>query len=100
MELIKAKNEKSYNKENLSQLVSPDNDLKNFLVEYTGEFLNLEEGSEITVEHLVDVVAKEFPEFLLSVAEENWVRGYQQALQDVDNGMTMHGMPQSEENSE
>ena len=90
MELTNIKNEDSFNNENLQQLVSPDNDLKNFLVEYSGEFLNLEEGSEITVEHLIDVVAKEFPEFLLSVAEENWVRGYQQALEDVDNGMTMH----------
>ena len=90
MELIKAKSEKNFNNENLQELVSPDNDLKNFLVEYTGEFLNLEEGSEVTVEHLVSVVAKQFPEFLLSVAEENWVRGYQQALEDVDNGMALH----------
>ena len=39
---------------------------------------------------IVNTMAKEFPEFVLTVAEENWVRGYQQALNDVDTGMTMH----------
>ena len=38
---------------------------------------------------IVETVAKEFPEFLLSVAEENWVRGYQQALDDVEVGRKM-----------
>jgi hypothetical protein len=31
-------------------------------------------------------MAQEFPDFLLVVAEENFVRGYQQALYDVDYG--------------
>jgi len=31
-------------------------------------------------------MADEFPELMLCVAEENWVRGYQQALVDVDSG--------------
>jgi len=34
-------------------------------------------------------VAREFPEFLLAIAEENWVRGYQQAIEDVDTGMKL-----------
>ena len=34
-------------------------------------------------------MAKEFPEFVLALAEENWVRGYQQALDDVDTGRSM-----------
>ena len=78
--------EQQFNNENLKEMVAPDNDLKNFLVEYTGDHLQLKEGSEITTEMVVEVVAKEFPEFLLAVAEENWVRGYQQALSDVDFG--------------
>tara|TARA_A100001515_G_scaffold144724_1_gene149722 strand:+ start:1536 stop:1832 length:297 start_codon:yes stop_codon:yes gene_type:complete len=89
MELTETIDEKSFVREGLTKMVSPDNDLKNFLVEYTGEFLNLEEGAEVTVEHLVEVVGREFPEFLLCIAEENWVRGYQQALEDIDGGMTM-----------
>ena len=90
MELTDTVNEEAFVNQELKKMVSPDNDLKNFLVEYTGEFLNLQEGAEVTVEHLVEVVGREFPEFLLCVAEENWVRGYQQALEDVDGGMTMH----------
>ena len=35
---------------------------------------------------IVEVMAQEFPEFVLALAEENWVRGYQQALDDVDTG--------------
>ena len=35
---------------------------------------------------IVEVVAKEFPEFLMAVAEENWVRGYHQALEDTEIG--------------
>ena len=78
--------EKDFNNRNLKEMVSPDNDLKNFLVEYSGDHLDLKEGSEITTEMIVEVVAREFPEFLLAVAEENWVRGYQQALHDIDVG--------------
>ena len=33
---------------------------------------------------IIDVVAKEFPEFILALAEENWIRGYHQAMMDVD----------------
>ena len=69
----------------LHNLVEPDSDLKNMLVEYVGESLDPDDQN-VTVEMIVDVVAKEFPEFLLAIAEENWVRGYQQALQDADEG--------------
>ena len=62
-----------------------DSELKNWLVNYVGEKTNPEDGN-ITVEHIVDVMSKEFPEFLLVIAEENWVRGYQQALNDVELG--------------
>tara|TARA_B100000287_G_scaffold86833_1_gene79463 strand:- start:70519 stop:70809 length:291 start_codon:yes stop_codon:yes gene_type:complete len=72
----------------LHELVEPENDLKNFLVEYTGEKFNPEDKN-ITVEMIVDTMAQEFPEFLLAVAEENWVRGYQQALQDVETGVSL-----------
>ena len=34
---------------------------------------------------IVEVIAKEFPEFLLVVAEENFIRGYEQALADVES---------------
>ena len=69
----------------LEKIVEPENDLKNMLVEYVGNELLNNQG-DVTVEMIVEVMAKEFPEFLLAVAEENWVRGYQQALQDADEG--------------
>ncbi len=35
---------------------------------------------------IIEIMAKAFPEFVLAVAEENWVRGYHQALVDVEEG--------------
>ena len=72
----------------LAELVEPENDLKNLLVEYIGRESEPEDGN-VTLEMIVEVVAKEFPEFLLVVAEENWIRGYQQALDDVDVGKNL-----------
>lgn len=72
----------------LHKTVEPENDLKNMLVEYVGEKLNPEDQN-VTLEMIVDVVAAEFPEFMLAIAEENWIRGYQQALDDVDIGKKM-----------
>ena len=69
----------------LTVTVEPDNNLKNMLVEYVGE-KNDPEDQNVTVEMIVETMAEEFPEFLLAVAEENWVRGYHQALNDVEVG--------------
>ncbi len=68
----------------LKSVIEPENDLKNQLVEYVGEKLDPQDGN-VTVEMLIEVMAKEFPEFLLAVAEENWILGYQQAMADVDS---------------
>lgn len=59
--------------------------IKEILINYVGEKLNPENG-DVTVEHIVDVMSEEFPDFLLIVAEENWIRGYEQALNDVEEG--------------
>tara|TARA_Y100000310_G_C20371672_1_gene663794 strand:- start:331 stop:585 length:255 start_codon:yes stop_codon:yes gene_type:complete len=72
----------------LNEAVNTDTELKNWLVNYVGEQHSPENG-EVTVGLIVDTIAKEFPEFLLAVAEENWIRGYHQALIDVDTGRTM-----------
>tara|TARA_R110000796_G_C14485230_1_gene427132 strand:+ start:180 stop:467 length:288 start_codon:yes stop_codon:yes gene_type:complete len=72
----------------LKKTVSTENDLKNMLVEYVGENLS-PENQNVTVEMVIEVMAKEFPEFLLVVAEENWIRGYQQAIDDVDSGQSL-----------
>ena len=58
--------------------------LKGMLVNYVGQVLKPEDG-QVTVGMIIQTLASEFPEFLLVVARENWLRGYQQALTDVDN---------------
>ena len=69
----------------LKQTVTDDTALKEWLVNYVGEKKNPEDD-QVTVEMILDVVANEFPEFVLAVAEENFLRGYRQALSDVDTG--------------
>ena len=69
----------------LEEVVDPNTDLKNMLVEYVGEKLNPED-QKITVDMIIETMAQEFPEFLLAIAEENWIRGYHQALDDVETG--------------
>ena len=68
--------------EDLAMPVSVETELKKMVVNYIGERLSPEDG-DVTVQMAVDVFAVEFPEFLLAVAEENFLRGYEQALADV-----------------
>ena len=62
--------------------VDKENPLKTWLVDYVGEQLN-PENDEVNIEMIIEVVAREFPEFLLPIAEENFIRGYRQAMMDV-----------------
>ena len=72
------------NNEDLKNTVSKEeSELKELVVDFVGNKLN-PETNEVTVEAIVEVFAEEFPEFLLAVAEENWINGYTQALNDVD----------------
>ena len=68
--------------EALREVVSSQTGLKELAVNYIGERLMAEE--EITVNMAVEVFAAEFPEFLMAVAEENFIRGYEQALNDIE----------------
>ena len=73
----------------LEEVIEPDNDLKNMLVEYVGE--KNDPGDQlVTVGMLVETLADEFPELVLAVAEENWTRGYHQALTDVEVGERLY----------
>ena len=49
-------------------------------------YVTEEQYLEASEEMLVETMAKEFPEFMLAIAEENWIRGYHQGLSDVDAG--------------
>ena len=61
-----------------------DTELKKYLVNFVGEQKELKENEEVTVEMIVEIMAQEFPEFVLSVAEENFLRGYDQAISDIE----------------
>tara|TARA_R100000008_G_C3522301_1_gene134672 strand:- start:352 stop:672 length:321 start_codon:yes stop_codon:yes gene_type:complete len=72
----------------LKVVVEKETPVKTWLIDYVGEKANPENG-EVTVEMIVDVLAAEFPEFLMVLAEENWLRGYHQGVHDVELGRKM-----------
>lgn len=75
-------NEISENPE-LAKEVQPETPIKSWLVQYVGEKFRPEDG-KVTLAMLIESMAQEFPDFVLALAEENFIRGYQQALYDVD----------------
>tara|TARA_R110001583_G_scaffold43647_1_gene138809 strand:+ start:316 stop:597 length:282 start_codon:yes stop_codon:yes gene_type:complete len=64
----------------LAMPVQPDSVLKEYLVQYVGEKFDQE---EVTVHMVAETLAVDFPEFLYAFAEENFLRGYQQGLDDA-----------------
>ena len=64
----------------LSMKVTEDSELKEFLVQYVGT--KMDQG-EVTVNMIAEVLAVDFPEFAFAYAEENYLRGYQQGLDDA-----------------
>jgi len=66
--------------------VRKDNPLKQMIVDYVGRrFATEEDEGEyfVTVQMVAETLAAEFPEFLMVMAEENWIRGYKQGLDDA-----------------
>lgn len=65
----------------LQKIVDPEeNPMKEWMVTYVGTRFDQE---DVTVEMIIDVMANEFPEFLLAIAEENYLRGYSQGMEDA-----------------
>ena len=70
--------------------IDTDTELKQMLVEYVGGKIYEEvdedeipaEERTVTVEDIVGVMSTDFPEFLLAITEDSWIRGYTQALYD------------------
>ena len=73
----------------LGETVENTTGLKQLVVNYIGNRLLAEE--DVTVDMAVQVFAAEFPEFLMAIAEENFLRGYEQALTDVEQ---IHSRPE------
>ena len=67
---------------NLRKVVFPVTPLKHALVDFAGERYNPEDGA-VTVEMIIQVLGEDFPELIWVLAEENFFRGYEQALTDV-----------------
>ena len=81
----------------LKEEVAEDTPIKEWLVSYVGtkflaevEKINLDKpenllkwDGSVTVEMIIEAIAEEFPEFLMAIAEENFIRGYTQAMVDV-----------------
>jgi len=78
----------------LETVVEPETPLKEMFVDYVGNKVSPEDDS-VTVEMIVETLAEEFPEFLMVVAEENWIRGYHQALEDVEEGEKLYNKTHS-----
>jgi hypothetical protein len=70
--------------EDLKKEVEKTSPLREWVVNYIGTKLAPEDGN-VTLEMALDVFAEEFPEFVLALAEENFIRGYQQAFADLEN---------------
>jgi hypothetical protein len=68
----------------LRKIITTDGELKEFLVNYAGNKLKPEDD-KVTVEIIIETIASEFPELLLAIAEENYLRGYSQGLDDVSS---------------
>ena len=62
--------------------VKKDSELKEWLVDYVGNKENPKDEG-VTIDMIINTIADEFPEFLFVVAQENFLRGYEQALGDV-----------------
>lgn len=72
-----------------------ENDLKDYIINYTGKKLDPED-EKVTIEMIIDVLSQDFPELVLCLSEENWIRGYKQGLTDVEEGQKILEGSQSE----
>jgi hypothetical protein len=66
----------------LKEVTPTESELKEIIVNYVGNTIT-PDTEEVTVEDIIDVFADQFPEFLLALAEENWINGYTQAMTDA-----------------
>ena len=97
--IIADKEDEKFTNPDLQTVVTSEGHLKSWLVDYVGRKYQselararveaeqeVEWNGDVTVDMIVDVMSHEFPEFLMAVAEENFIRGYRQGVSDVDSG--------------
>jgi|7_EtaG_2_1085326.scaffolds.fasta_scaffold02950_6 hypothetical protein len=83
----------------LQKVVDKESPMKEWLVTYVGDKMN-PENNEVTVELIIEAMADEFPDFIMALAEENFIRGYRQALSDVDEGERLAKEHQNQKKNE
>ena len=77
-------------RELLEATITKTTPLKEYIVNYVGNKLETvipdppEEDHGITVEMIIQVLTEDFPEIVLALAEENFIRGYEQGLTDKE----------------
>lgn len=69
---------------NGQKFVLPENSLKELLVNYVGLKLKPEDD-KVTLEMVLEVLADEFSELVLHLAEQNWIYGYKKCLADIED---------------
>jgi len=78
-------NEKDYRtflREETSKLLEgKETEFQNMVVEHVGNKLTPTDG-KVTAEMVLDTLAEEFPDVLLIVAEENYIRGYADGINE------------------
>lgn len=70
--------------QNINSIVKIDTeqkDLKHLIVQYVGNKLQ-PDNEDVTINMIAEVMTKEFPEIVLAIAEENYLIGYKQGLED------------------
>ena len=74
--------DKFVNKGILDKTVEARNELQEDLVRHVGSRINQQED-QVTIGQVIGILASEFPELVITIAEENWIRGYKQGLEDA-----------------
>lgn len=69
--------------ESIQEPIQPDSQLMEMIVQYTGmKFQPADE--QVNLQMIISTLAEEFPSLILALSEEQFVRGYEQALEDVE----------------
>jgi hypothetical protein len=74
--------DKFVNKGILDKVVEVRNEIQEDLVRHVENKINVHKD-QITIGQVIGILASEFPEIVIAIAEENWIRGYKQGLDDA-----------------
>ena len=75
--------DKFVNKGILDKVVEVRNEIQEDLVRHVENKIN-EHKDQVTIGQVIGILASEFPELVIAIAEENWIRGYKQGLDDAE----------------